>query len=284
MFNKKWFVLLFVCFNLCSSPALCFGATASGSNADEIIDDGLSDIDSDLELSGSIDELDEEVEEDILDEDEEDLYDDEAVLSSDALAYLEDIDRLVADIHTEIVPSEVSDQGQYSVSLMSDGEVSEFSLTGDFAIDNNVVIYEGTFSGTSYRLVFPAEYEQYLIVTDDGHLYNLSGSTLTGRLFSGSDVDYLEYEYSSFVLNSVLGNVASTIYNYGYPSYMRSYYLSTSGSYDRISYNDTYGLFVVNNIVRTVSSDPVQVNNYYTLILMMIGGMMLLCFFKKSHR
>ena len=203
---------------------------------------------------------------------------DESVL----VPYLEDISGFVADIHSEIVPSEVPDQGQYSVMSLDGSEVSAFALDPEFGIDSNVIIYEGTWGNTSYRAVFPAEYEQYLIVTDEGYLYNLSGSAVTGRLFSG-DVNYEEYEYSSLILNSVLGNVASTIYQYGYPSYMRTYYLNTSGSYDRITSTDTYGLFKVDRIVRTGSADPERVNGNYLIILLMIGGMQLLCYMKKSQ-
>ena len=214
-----------------------------------------------------------------VDEYEEDVETfDESVL----VPYLEDLSGLVADIHAEIVPSEISDQGQYSVMSIDDNEISAFALDPEFGIDRNVIIYEGTWGNTSYRAVFPAQYEEYLIVTDEGYLYNLSGSAVTGRLFSG-DVDYEEYEYDSLVLNSVLGNVASTIYQYGYPSYVRSYYLNTTGSYDRIASTDTYGLFKVDNIVRTDSANPDRVNGNYILILMLIGGLQLLCFMKKSQ-
>lgn len=196
--------------------------------------------------------------------------------------YLEDISGLVADIHSEIVPDEISDEVYASVMSIDSNEASAFALDPEFGINSNVIIYEGTWGNTSYRAVFPAEYEQYLIVTDEGYLYNLSGSAVTGRLFSG-DVNYEEYEYSSLILNSVLGNVASTIYQYGYPSYMRTYYLNTSGSYDRIASTDTYGLFKVDNIVRTNSADPERVNGNYLIILLMIGGMQLLCYMKKSQ-
>ena len=199
---------------------------------------------------------------------------DESIL----LPYLEDINGLVADIHAQIVPDEVSDQGYYSVMSIDDNEVSAFALSGDFGITNNVIIYEGTWGNTSYRAVFPAEYEQYLIVTDKGYLYNLSGSAVTGRLFQ-DEVDYTDYEYSSLILNSVLGNVASTIYNNGYPSYVRSYYVSNN----RVTNTDTYGLFKVDNVVRTDSSDPIRINNNYILILIMLGGLQLLCSMKKSQ-
>lgn len=213
------------------------------------------------------------------DEYEEDLETfDESIL----VPYLEHLGGLVADIHAEIVPSEIPDQGQYSVMSIDDYEISAFALDPEFGIDRNVIIYEGTWGDTSYRAVFPAEYEQYLIVTDEGYLYNLSGSAVTGRLFAG-DVNYEEYEYDSLILNSVLGNVASTIYQYGYPSYVRSYYLNNTNNQYRISSRDTYGLFKVDNIVRTDSADPNRVNGNYILILMLIGGMQLLCFMKKSQ-
>lgn len=249
-------VLLSCAFLLVFSPAPAYAATvATDSNAQEAS--------SELQEGSEV-------------ESEDTVY--EGFDAEVLVPYLEDIGGLVADIHAEIVPSEVPDQGQYSVVSFDDDEVSEFALTGDFGIDSNVVIYEGTWSGRSYRAVFPAEYEQYLIVTDDGYLYNLSGSSVTGRLFE-DEVNYQDYEYSSLILNSVLGNVASSIYNYGYPSYVRTYYVSNS----RITSNDTYGLFKVDRIVRTDSADPVRIGNNYMLILIMIGGMTFLCCLKKSQ-
>ena len=248
----KHIVRFYMAFGLCavlSSPVPCYADVASDSNAEVI--ENYEEFEEDLETF------------------------DQSVL----VPYLEDIGGLVADIHAQIVPDEVPDQGQYSIMSIDDDEVSAFALSDDFGIDHNVIIYEGTWGGTSYRAVFPAEYEQYLIVTDEGYLYNLSGSSVTGRLFQ-DEVDYTDYEYSSLVLNSVLGNVASTIYNNGYPSYVRSYYLSNG----RITNSDQYGLFRVDRIVRTDSSDPMRITNNYLLILMMIGGMQLLCFMKKSHQ
>ena len=256
------FILAFVMVMLLSSPF--------PSMADVLRSDAL-DIYTDSNADGAdlieVDEYEEDVE-----------TFDETVL----VPYLEDIGGLVADIHAEIVPSEVPDQGQYSVMSIDDNEISAFALDPEFGIDRNVIIYEGTWGNTSYRAVFPAEYEQYLIVTDEGYLYNLSGSAVTGRLFD-ADVNYEEYEYDSLILNSVLGNVANTIYQYGYPSYVRSYYLNKSGTSYRISSTDEYGLFKVDNIVRTDSANPDRVNGNYILILMLIGGMQLLCFMKKSQ-
>lgn len=266
-FNR--FVLGLCCsFILSSSPALVsFAAVVSDSSA---VSDRVQ-TDSNAVLSESDVELEVDDEEDV-----------ETFNESVLVPYLEDISGLVADIHSEIVPDEIFDEGCASVMSVDSDEVSAFALDPEFGIDSNVIIYEGTWGNTSYRAVFPAEYEQYLIVTDEGYLYNLSGSAVTGRLFSG-DVDYEEYEYSSLILNSVLGNVANTIYQYGYPSYVRTYYLSTTGSYDRIASTDTYGLFKVDRIVRTGSADPERVNGNYLIILLMIGGMQLLCYMKKSQ-
>lgn len=264
--------------NVVSGSSMVYNMTPEGLETDDTDtgeDAGEDDSDLTDQEEFELDDLDP----DELDEDEEDEEYIETFDASVLVPYLEDINGLVADIHAEVVPSEVPDQGQYSVVSLDDGEISEFALAGDFGIDSNVVIYEGTWSGRSYRAVFPAEYEQYLIVTDEGYLYNLSGSSVTGRLFE-DEVNYQDYEYSSLVLNSVLGNVASTIYNYGFPSYVRTYYVSSN----RITSNDTYGLFRVSNIVRTDSADPVRIGNNYLLVLMMIGGMMLLCFMKRSHQ
>lgn len=278
VFNRfyRCLAVLSVCVGcLWWNPVPAFADLASDSNAADLSDgsDELAGAAGDS-LDATVPDESDLINDGVLENEEDDeIYD-----TSDLLAYVEDIDRLVADIHAEIVPDEVSDQGFYSISTLSDDEVSEFSLTGDFGIDNNVVIYEGLWGSQSYRAVFPAAYEQYFIVTDEGYLYNVSGSSVTGRLFQ-DEVDYESYEYSSLVLNSVLGNVASTIYNYGYPSYVRTYYVSGT----RISSKDTYGLFRVTDIVHTDSADPSRIGNNYMLVLIMIGGVLLLCFMKKSQ-
>lgn len=247
------------------SMFLCVLALPFHAYADVITDEDLIASDSNAE----------EIEED-------EIYSEEIDTES-IISYLENIDRSVTDIQAAVVPDEVSDQGYYTVTYSSDLEGVTFSLDSDFNLNENIIIYEGTFNGNSYRLVFPRDYEKYLIVSDEGYLYNVSGSSVTGRLFDGT-ADFNEYEYSTFTLQYVLGNVASNIYSYGYPSYVTTYYLSTSGSYDRITSTNTYGLFHVDNVVRTSSDDPNYININYLLILMMIGGMMLLCFTKKSQR
>lgn len=269
--NNRLYRFMFGCvFSILASSTTVLVAHADINDASVHLYNGVQTA-SDASLSESDVEVEDDYEEDV-----------EAFDESVLIPYLEDLGGLVADIHAEIVPSEVPDQGQYSVMSIDDNEISAFALDPEFGIDRNVIIYEGTWGNTSYRAVFPAEYEQYLIVTDEGYLYNLSGSAVTGRLFAG-DVNYEEYEYDSLILNSVLGNVANTIYQYGYPSYVRTYYLNKSGTTYRISSTDEYGLFKVNNIVRTDSADPDRVNGNYILILMLIGGMQLLCFMKKSQ-
>lgn len=265
VFNRYVFSFAVICSCigiLWWNPISVRADTAIAFNAVDIVSD--SDVESGSNASGDSDKGGDDVDE---------VYD-----ASAALPYLENIDRLVTDIHAEIVPDEVSDPGQHSVMSLSSDEVADFALAGDFGLDNNVVIYEGFWGSESYRAVFPAAYEQYLIITDDGYLYNVSGSSVTGRLFQ-DEVDYESYEYSSLVLSSVLGNVASTIYSYGYPSYVRTYF--DTGT--RISFKDTYGLFRVDNVVRTDSADPVRIGNNYMLVMIMIGGVLVLCFMKKSQ-
>lgn len=50
----------------------------------------------------------------------------------------------------------------------------------------NCVYYDVTVNGTDYTLLLPSDSESSLMVDPDGYLWNVSGSQITGRLFTGS--------------------------------------------------------------------------------------------------
>lgn len=197
--------------------------------------------------------------------------------SSASNASLANIETLLSDIHTEIVPANVEDSADaVAYSLEDETGVMVYALSDEFSLDRNVVIYEGIWNGQSARLVLPADYASTLYIDDSGNLYNVGTENITGRIFY-DDFDPLSYECDVFTLTPCLGSNASTLYSYGYPSYNRHYYVSNS----RVTYDTVYGLFNVENTVYTPSDLPANKNGIYLLVLILIGGVCFLCLWKK---
>lgn len=110
----------------------------------------------------------------------------------------------------------------------------------------NVVVYNGSFGGSSVKLVLPASAINSLDIIN-GYLVNVGTSSLTGRfLYDGDILDPNEYDTYSYILNPIYGNT-SNVYTYGSFNYERHYYLNTSSGYNRITYTDTYGRFSVDD-------------------------------------
>lgn len=154
-----------------------------------------------------------------------------------------------------------------------DDSVAALSVTpADFV---NCVCFDVTISGTEYTLLFPSAYEASLMVDSDGYLWNVSGSSITGRLFSGSfnpraDTGLL------LTLAPCLGNNFSANHHYGSPNYMRSYYWSSSG---RLSYTDTYVSVIVKDTFHLFQTDDLL-----TYVVIFLIACCLICLFKRSGR
>lgn len=154
-----------------------------------------------------------------------------------------------------------------------DDAISPLSVDSSGLI--NCVCFDVTISGTEYTLLFPSAYESSLMVDSDGLLWNMSGSSITGRLFQGefdptADTGILLY------LAPCLGNNFSTNHNYGSPNYIRRYYWSSS---DRLSYSDSYVTVRVNDSFHLFHSDCVL-----DYVIVFLIGCCLICLWKRSGR
>lgn len=197
-------------------------------------------------------------------------------LASGSDADLADIRLLLSDIHAQIVPAAPDDDTEEAGLVEPDAGLAVYA-SGGFNIDRNVVIYSGRFSNQACYLVLPSAAADTLWVDpSDGAIYNVGTSNIVGRIFYG-DADLTSYTQYVFTLTPSLGNNASTLYNYGYPSYRRYYYYSGGG----LRSSDTYGLFYVQEVINTPSDVPARVNGYYLLALILIGGVQVLCLMKK---
>lgn len=199
-------------------------------------------------------------------------------IASASNASISNIEQYLADIRSVVVPlSEDTEADVLEVSEDGSSDISVLALSDLFSLDRNVIIYEGIWNGVSARLVIPASNASALFIDADDRLYNVGTANIVGRIFY-DDFEPLDYEANVFTLTPCLGNNASTLYNYTYPSYNRRYYESNS----RLTYTDTYGLFIVQKVVKTPSDLPESVNGIYLLVLILIGGVMVLCLWKKS--
>lgn len=171
--------------------------------------------------------------------------------------------------------------------IAEDPPDSDISISDDAGIyallslpDHDCVWYKGRFDGTEYTLVFPVAYYNQLNVAENGVLYNLSSSNITGRLFLSDTFDSSDYGYRTFTLYPVFGNSANQVYNYRSLSYMTRYYES---SYDRLTSSNTYGDFVVED-VELKRSVNVEYRTYYVAVsCLFFLGVLILCLWKNCR-
>lgn len=136
----------------------------------------------------------------------------------------------------------------------------------------NVVVFHGRFNNYDADLIIPyADYSKLTIIND--YIVNVGNSSATGRiLYDGDLLNPSEYDSYIYIMNPVYGST-SNVYNYGSFNYRRHYYLNTNSGYNRITYDDMYGNFYVDDIDVYYSASERQ---YY--ILMVILLFMGVCF------
>ena len=106
----------------------------------------------------------------------------------------------------------------------------------------NAIRLDCTIDGSTRTLLLPPEHIDKIFIDGDGRLWNLSTSTISGRIVDDVFNPYMT-EGSLVYLTPCLGNNFSSIENYGSPNYVRSYYWSSS----RLTYTDNYTDIIVNN-------------------------------------
>lgn len=155
----------------------------------------------------------------------------------------------------------------------SDDAPSVLSVTSSDLV--NCVCFDVSISGTSYTLLFPSAYESSLMVDSDGYLWNMSGSSITGRLFQG-EFDPAADTGELLYLAPCLGNNFQTNHDYGSPNYIRSYYWSST---DRLSYTTSYVVVKVTDTFHLYNSEHLL---QYVIIFLI--GCCLICLWKRSAR
>ena len=142
----------------------------------------------------------------------------------------------------------------------------------------NCVYYDVTISGGEYILLLPSSYESLIWVDGSGYLWNMSASSIQGRLFEdtfdpAADTGKLLY------LQPCLGNNFSTNHNYGSPNYVREYYWTTSNMNDRLSYTDTYVMVHVED-----AHYLFQTSDTLSYAILFLVGCCLICLWKRGGR
>lgn len=104
----------------------------------------------------------------------------------------------------------------------------------------NSIRLDCTIDGDACTLLLPPEHIDKIFIDDQNRLWNMSTSTITGRIVDDQFNPY-QTEGKLVYLTACLGNNFSSIYNYGSPNYVREYYWSSS----RLTYDDTYCEIIV---------------------------------------
>lgn len=130
----------------------------------------------------------------------------------------------------------------------------------------NVVVFHGSFNSYDCDLIIPYDQYKYLLVQNN-YLVNVGSSSVTGKiLYDDELLDPSNYDSYVYVLNPIYGNTTN-VYNYGSFNYRRHYLLTSSGSYDRITSQDMYGNFYVNDIDVYYSNSE---RTYYGILFILL--------------
>lgn len=279
MVNDSFFKRLCLCGMLFSlaAPMPVFADTmaASSSNAERVpdtdIDDAQTEVD-DSQLMGDLDLMKGYI------EDTYGLTDSETL--NLILAYVRNIaDSLSGPALASDQEDTEADQEE-DIQILSDDVVSYTDLP---LPDHDVVLVSGSFGGDQYTVVVPADSYKYLWIGDDHVLYNISGSSVTCRMFQGGTFDPSSYNYTNLTLQPILGNSASTVYNNRYLSYKTYYYQTSNNWGNQLTSSTTYGNFYVDeNGVSNQRSLGINYRSYYLLaVLIFLQGVNLLCYWKN---
>lgn len=104
----------------------------------------------------------------------------------------------------------------------------------------NSIRLDCTIDGDACTLLLPPEHIDKIFIDDQNRLWNMSTSTISGRIVDDQFNPY-QTEGKLVYLTACLGNNFSSINNYGSPNYVREYYWSSS----RLTYDDTYCEIIV---------------------------------------
>lgn len=177
-------------------------------------------------------------------------------------------------VSTQAVENEDSPQDVYPFdgleSLDADG--LEALAVSDDAPIVNAVRYRISFNGVEYTLLLPSDAIDKVFIDENGYLWNVSTSNISGRVFSGS-FSPTDDDGRILYLGPCLGNNFANNRNYGSPNYVRRYYWSNG----RLTYDDSYGVVTVLD-----SGYPFyQSQTLYYIIIVILGGI-LICLWRKS--
>lgn len=139
------------------------------------------------------------------------------------------------------------------------------SLTEEISTDYvNAIRIDCIIDNSDYTVLFPPEHIDSIFIDGNNRLWNLSTSTISGRIVEESFNPY-QTTGKLLYLTPCLGNNFNTINSYGSPNYIREYYWSSS----RLYYDDTY-----TEVLVTDYQHPFYVSdtfNYLIVFLLFVG-------------
>lgn len=105
---------------------------------------------------------------------------------------------------------------------------------------DNDFIYTVNFNNRDYRVLFPENMREYLVVRD-GYLINTYGSSVTGVILANGDSAAIDSYHSQYLTLYPFTNTSgnSAAYNYGAYSYITSYSPNSYGT--GLTSQTTYG-------------------------------------------
>lgn len=172
----------------------------------------------------------------------------------------------IESLYTGPGSMEVSEMDLYGPGI-SEGSIKFNAVSPAAEIPTdfvNAIRLDCTIDGSDYTLLLPPEHIDKIFIDEHGRLWNMSTSTISGRIVDDEFNPYVT-EGKLVYLTACLGNNFSSIENYGSPNYVRTYYWSSS----RLTYTDNYTEIVVNDYHYPFYASDMW--NYIIVFLLFIG-------------
>lgn len=187
------------------------------------------------------------------------IIDSETSVSLEAVEIIENVNDSISEIKIEAAP------------------VMAAAASGSVSFDSNDLIYTIRFNNSEYRVLFPENMREYLIVRD-GYLLNSYGSSIVGLVLDSGDSAETTTFHDRFITLYPFTNTSgnSSAHRYGGYAYLTTY---SAASSTQLTSTTTYG-----NV--TVIQKPAFFRGFssFELIVLLCLGLTVLTGFFRGFR
>ena len=179
-------------------------------------------------------------------------------------------------LETQTAPSEISISDASPAAVYA---ADAYAVSSTFEPEN-CLRFSVTYNSRPATLLIPASFYESVWVDDNGVIWNVGTTTISGRLIFSDTINDSDYDmYLVQILSCISSTSApSSVFNNGSLTEVRHYYL---GSQNRIQYTSSYGSLTSTGDNSILSRNPVAVNKLmFTIVIALLLGGGFICYRK----